>query len=210
MPDTLELISLPGRGRAECLRMMLVASQTPFLDHRINLTQWKEFRRREQLPDDTKLPLLRVNGKRTIVGGRQIGRFIAERVDLLGSSAQDASDIEDIVATVESLEPNLAPVIRATLTKNFVARKDAWSEFKEKSLLPVIAELTKKLDGKAHFVGDRLSWADIAVAEAMSRFAHCFEANFIHGHPILKQHMMAVEREPGLARYVSERPMAQF
>ena len=78
--DKLELVSLPGRGRAEALRMLLVISKTPFVDHRVTLIQWKDYKRREHLPEDTKLPLMRINNKRTIVGSVEIGRYIAQQV----------------------------------------------------------------------------------------------------------------------------------
>uniref|UniRef100_A0AC34QPC7 Glutathione S-transferase n=1 Tax=Panagrolaimus sp. JU765 TaxID=591449 RepID=A0AC34QPC7_9BILA len=208
--DKLELVSLNGRGRAEALRMLLIVSKASFLDHRVNLAQWKEFKRREQLPDDTKLPLLRINGKRTIVGSVEIGKFIASEFGLYGKTKAEESQIDDVVNLVENLQPNLAPVIRATLAKDFIKRKEAWAEYKETTLAPILEKLTEKLDGNDFFVGKRLSWADIIVAEILSRFASCFDSNFIHNHPSLKHHLMSIEKIPSLAKYIGDRPAAAF
>lgn len=77
--DNLELVSLNGRGRAEVVRMLMIVSDTAFIDHRITLMQWKIYRKKEFLPEDTKLPLLRINDKRTVVGSIEICRLIAEQ-----------------------------------------------------------------------------------------------------------------------------------
>uniref|UniRef100_A0A914Z388 GST N-terminal domain-containing protein n=1 Tax=Panagrolaimus superbus TaxID=310955 RepID=A0A914Z388_9BILA len=79
--DKFELVSLAGRGRAELIRMLLIASDTSFIDHRITLKQWTEYRRKEFLPDDTKLPLLRINGKKTVVGSKDICKLIAQQIE---------------------------------------------------------------------------------------------------------------------------------
>ena len=79
MSDAFELVSLSGRGRAEIIRLLLIASDIPFIDHRITLSQWKDYRRKEFLPEDTKLPLLRINKKRTVVGSTDICRMISEQ-----------------------------------------------------------------------------------------------------------------------------------
>ena len=126
---------------------------------------------------------------------------------------------------MENLQPNLTPVLRAVLAKDFIKKvfilveyiglkldfqKEAWAEYKETTLNPILEILTQKLNDEVFFVGHRLTWADIAVAEVLSRFTGCFDGNFIHNHPILKNHMMTIEREPSLARYIADRPSANF
>uniref|UniRef100_A0AC34G0G7 Glutathione S-transferase n=1 Tax=Panagrolaimus sp. ES5 TaxID=591445 RepID=A0AC34G0G7_9BILA len=191
MSDKFELVSLAGRGRAELIRMLLIASDTSFIDHRITLKQWTEYRRKEFLPDDTKLPLLRING-------------------FYGKTKSEEQEIEKIISDIEYLHQNLTPVIRAALSKNFLQKKEAWNEYKERSLQPILERLTARLENKTFFVGNKISLADFAVAEILSRFISCFESNFIHSYQILKSHMASIERLPSLQRYVSDRPSSSY
>lgn len=39
--ESLELLSLPGRGRTEVIRLMLTFCQKPFTDTRLTIAQWK-------------------------------------------------------------------------------------------------------------------------------------------------------------------------
>uniref|UniRef100_A0A914CBB6 GST N-terminal domain-containing protein n=1 Tax=Acrobeloides nanus TaxID=290746 RepID=A0A914CBB6_9BILA len=154
--DKFELISLHGRGRAECLRMMLIIAGHPFIDMRFNLRQWHDFKRREKLSEDTKLPLLRVNDKKLIVGASEIGRFLALNLGFYGTSSIEQAEIEEIISEIESLQSGLTPIIRTTLAKNFSQKTAYWNEYKEKTLNPVLEQLTQKLDNKNYFLGNRV------------------------------------------------------
>lgn len=42
--DQWQLVSLHGWGRTECLRMMLHLSDRPYVDQRLTLAAWRDFK----------------------------------------------------------------------------------------------------------------------------------------------------------------------
>ncbi|TKR63519.1 hypothetical protein L596_027337 [Steinernema carpocapsae] len=207
---SLVLFSLPGRGRSETLRLMLTMMRKKFEDRRVTINEWREYKKREDLDENAKLPVLRLKDNSHIIGAVEIGRHLAVSLHLFGSSSAQQEEIESIVAHVESLQPDLAPVLRATITKNDELRKECWNTYKEEILNPVLEKLTNKLDARTFFVGDKVSWADFAVAEMLSRYASCFDSFFLSSHPILREHMRNMERMPTLKSYIADRPRSAF
>eukprot|EP00081_Caenorhabditis_elegans_P028125 NP_871856.3 Uncharacterized protein CELE_W10C8.4 [Caenorhabditis elegans] len=121
-PTKLELISLPGRGRAETIRLLLVFTHRKFTDTRLTLAQWKAKRKMAGFNDDTKLPVMKINDTRTIIGVIDICRHIALQYGLYGSSSGDQEEVDKVIQKLEELNTAMNPILRATLTKNYDAR----------------------------------------------------------------------------------------
>ncbi|VDK22778.1 unnamed protein product [Anisakis simplex] len=121
--EELELLGLNCRGRTECIRLMLILAGRNFNDHRLTIAQWREMKTKENFPDETLLPVLRNHKSGEItVGALEIGRRLAAELGFYGNSTEEQNEIEEILATLESIQAHFAPVIRAALTKNYDRR----------------------------------------------------------------------------------------
>ncbi|KAI6241388.1 hypothetical protein M3Y99_00366100 [Aphelenchoides fujianensis] len=206
-PRQFELLSLPGWNRAEALRMMFRIGGRDFFDYRMSVSEWREFKHKSSLPPEVRLPLLRIGGL-TIAGGLEIGRLLAREFGLYAESTIEEAQIEEIVGYVEVLHRGLLPIIRDTLARNEKQRMRDWEEFKIDLLLPILDVLVRRLADRPFFVSDRLTWADVAVAEILSRFDALFDRDFLLGFPALDAHRKRVETMPGLQQ--TERPRSLF
>ncbi|KHN88659.1 Hematopoietic prostaglandin D synthase [Toxocara canis] len=209
--EELELLGLNSRGRTECLRLMLVLAGRKFNDHRLTIAQWRELRKKENFPEDTLLPVLRnhKNGH-VIIGALEIGRHLATDLGFYGSSIEEQQEIDALIADLESVQTALAPVIRATLTKNFDRQKLCWTIFMETTLSERLIQLTQKLGQNLFFVGSKISWADLAIADQLSTFSSCFDRFFLNRYPTLNAHKMRIEGLPNIRKYVARRRQTSF
>ncbi|WKX92517.1 hypothetical protein Q1695_010502 [Nippostrongylus brasiliensis] len=210
MDGKLELISLKGRGRAEAVRLMLTFAEKRFIDSRLTLDQWKMKKKREGLPDDTKLPILLIDDRTKIVGVNEISRHVAEQLNLYGSTAEHRCSIDDVIGTLEELHKGLTPIVRATLIKNFDERRELWNNFKNDQLFPCLKNFEHQLAKTAFLVGTRISWADIALIEMLTRFQCCYDSFYLAHFPTLKERCNRFESLPNMRPYIQSRPDSHF
>ncbi|CAJ0924192.1 unnamed protein product, partial [Mesorhabditis belari] len=207
----LELISLPGRGRAESLRLMLIFASKQFTDTRMTIQEWKLSRKKASLDEKTKLPVLIVdNGRKTIVGAVEIGRYIALNFHLYGSSSSEQEEINQVIRQAEILNLELAPIIRTTLTKNYDLRREIWNEYKERTMNPIFEKWENELRKKTTMVGNKYTWADICVVELLTRFQCCYDSFFLASWPALKNLVERFEDLPNVRPYLQTRPDTNF
>uniref|UniRef100_A0A914WRX8 Uncharacterized protein n=1 Tax=Plectus sambesii TaxID=2011161 RepID=A0A914WRX8_9BILA len=174
---TYRLIYYRGRGRAEAIRYMLVLSGKGFDDCRISISQWKTIKEREGLGEDSKLPVLEIDNKELIIGAANIGRHLANEFGFYGKSDKERAEIDEILEEIEAMYPNLTPVVRAALGKNDRQKRASWEAYKESTLTAALTSFSKRLGQNRFFVGGNLTWADLAVAEMLTRFEQCYEGS---------------------------------
>uniref|UniRef100_A0A0M3HQX7 Glutathione S-transferase n=1 Tax=Ascaris lumbricoides TaxID=6252 RepID=A0A0M3HQX7_ASCLU len=212
--EQLELLGLNCRSRTECLRLMLALAARKFSDRRLTIAQWRQMKKEElseNFPEEALLPVLRKHeNNEVIVGALEIGRYLATQLGFYGDSDEERLEIDAIIADLESMQNALAPVIRATLAKDFDRRKLCWAVFMETTLNERLARLTEKLGQRLFFVGSKISWADIAVADQLSTFSSCFDGLFLNRYLTLKAHKMRIESLPNIRKYIAERPQTPF
>ncbi|CAI4230220.1 unnamed protein product [Auanema sp. JU1783] len=208
--DDLELISLPGRGRAESIRMMLVFCGQQFNDTRLTIQQWKGRRKLQGFNDDTKLPVMKINKTKTLIGVIDISRYIALHYGLYGKSSADQEKINEIINELEQLNSQLNPIIRATLTKNYEQRKASWDLFKQQSLVPQLNIYETKLATSTYLFNNTICWADIALIEMVTRFQCCYDSYFLAHFPNLKSYCDRFEALPTVRPYIQARPEAAY
>ncbi|PAV87417.1 hypothetical protein WR25_14221 isoform B [Diploscapter pachys] len=175
----LELFTLPGKGRAEAIRMMLVFVDKKFTDTRLTIEQWKIKRQLSNYGNDQKLPMMLVNDKRVIFGATEISRFVALNFSLYGVSSSEQEEINKVIDDLEKINVALTPIIRATLTKSYEQRKELWNVFKVDTLFPPLTKYDERLANKMFLVGSRISWADIALIEMLTRFREIYDSFYL-------------------------------
>ncbi|VDO85189.1 unnamed protein product [Heligmosomoides polygyrus] len=210
MDEKLELISLRGRGRAEAVRLMLTFAGRSFTDSRLTIAEWKLRKKRDGYPDDTKLPVLVVNDRTKIVGVTEISRHVATLLDLYGRTSEVRQAIDTIIGELEELHAGLAPIIRATLTKNFDDRREVWNVFKNNALFPCLVNYEQTLASSLFLVGSRISWADMALIEMLTRFQCCYDSFYLAHFPTLKGYCIRFETLPNMRPYIQSRPDSHF
>ncbi|KHJ97448.1 glutathione S-transferase protein [Oesophagostomum dentatum] len=156
MTDKLELISLKGRGRAEAVRLMLTYAEHPFTDTRLTIAEWKLRKKKDGYSEDSKLPVLLVNDRTRIIGVNEISKYVAEKNELYGDLPGEQKAIDEVIKSLEELHIGLAPIVRATLTKNYEERRTVWNEFKESALTPCLKRFEEELKEKMFLVGTKV------------------------------------------------------
>ncbi|CAB3407446.1 unnamed protein product [Caenorhabditis bovis] len=210
MSSTIELISIPGRGRSETIRMLLTFAGRRFTDTRMTIAQWRAKRKMEGFNDDTKLPVMKINGNRTIIGVIDICRYIALNFDLYGSSSGDQEKIDEVIRDLEELNMAMNPILRATLAKNYEARKECWNTFKEKSLMPQLKKYEQRLAESKFLVGEKYSWADIALVEFLTRCQQCYDSFYLAHFDNLRTFCSVFESLPNMKPYIQSRTDSFF
>ncbi|RCN37370.1 glutathione S-transferase protein [Ancylostoma caninum] len=210
MHDKLELISLKGRGRAEAVRLMLTYAEHPFTDSRLTIAEWKMRKKKDGFSEDTRLPVMIVNNNNRIVGVNEISKYVAEKLELYGSLPGERKAVDDVMETLEEIHAGLAPIIRANLTRNYEERRVVWNKFKESMLFPCLKKLEQELSSKLFLVGTKISWADIAVIEMLTRFQACYDSFYLAHFPVLKAYCNRFEVLPHVRPYIQTRPDSHF
>ncbi|CAJ0561468.1 unnamed protein product, partial [Mesorhabditis spiculigera] len=177
----------------------------------MTIQQWKLHRKRASLDEQTKLPVLNADGaKKVIVGAVEIGRFLALNFHLYGTSSGEQEQIDQVIRQCETLNHELGPIIRTTLTKNFELRRDLWNEYKEKTLNKTLAKWEEELTSRPHLVGNKYTWADISVIELLTRFQCCYDSFFMANWPNLKGLIERFEKLQNVGPYMQTRPDTNF
>ncbi|KAE9419267.1 hypothetical protein Angca_009558 [Angiostrongylus cantonensis] len=210
MGDRLELISLKGRGRVEAVRLMLTFAGRKFIDTRLTISEWKEKKKKDGFQDDAKLPVLIVNESTRLIGVNEISRFVAESLGLYGTNTDEQKAIDDVIHTLDELHTGLTPIIRATLTKHYEERRDIWNEFKSRMFFPRLTSYETSLTDKLFLVGTRISWADIALIEMLTRCQSCYDSFYLAHFPNLKAYCSRFESLPNIRPYIQSRPNSHF
>ncbi|KAI6225917.1 hypothetical protein M3Y95_00747500 [Aphelenchoides besseyi] len=193
-----ELLSLPGWNRAEPIRMLFKLAGQEFTDCRLSIPEWRAFKLKASLPPEARLPLLRINSRLTVVGAGEIGRLLAREFGFYAETTIESHYLEQINQYLELLNRGLLPIVRDILSKNEKLRMQHWDEYKHELLRPILEVLNCRLVGRKFFVSDRITWADVGVAEILMRFDNLFDSDFLREFPQLDEHRQRIANLPPL------------
>ncbi|XP_033317782.1 hematopoietic prostaglandin D synthase-like [Bombus bifarius] len=97
---TYKLIYFNARGSAEHIRYIFAYIGIEYIDERIPLQLWPEYK--DSMPYK-KLPVLEVDGK-PVAQADAVARYLARKYDLMGRNESDALICDVLVDTLEDLE----------------------------------------------------------------------------------------------------------
>jgi len=205
MPEqSIKLFYFPMRGRAETARLLLIYSGTKYEDIKISVEQWPAMK--EKMPMG-QLPVLEVDGKQ-LCQSTAIARYLARECGLAGKNNWDMARADMIVDGIFDMWGHLKDVYMPKLQGDKKTADENWAKLSDSTLKLFLDNNTRFLNenGGVWFVGDSLTWADIAIAEFMAVLEDCFNPNTLDNFPQLKSFKEKVFSLPKLKEYVSQRP----
>lgn len=207
MPTT-KLFYFPMRGRAETARLVLVYTGTKYEDVRISIEQWPAMK--EKMPMG-QMPVLEVDGKQ-LCQSTAIARYVARENGLAGKNNWEMCEADMLVEGIFDMWGHLKDVYMPKLQGDKKLADENWTKFVENNLKSFLNRYTKFLNdnGGMWFVGDSITWADIAIAEFLSVLEDCFNVTALDSHPQLKSFKSKIFSLPQLKDYVANRPQTQL
>jgi len=194
-----------SRGKAELIRVLLVAAEQKFEDIRIEKDKWPEIK--ATTPTGV-LPYVETPDGKVLVQSGAIARLLAKKYNFYGKTDCDFFSIERTLAQLDDIFAELLKVFFAPEDKKEAAQKE-FNEGKGKNLIKNLATFIQ--EGKGGFIaGDSPTIADLAVVTSIDylRFA---SPGLLQDNPEIEQHYTrTVEALPLVKKWIAERPVTQF
>jgi glutathione S-transferase len=130
-----------------------------------------------------------------------IERFLARRFNIYGNGDLEALKVDVIVDEVTDIFTKVAVLMSTPAEK----KDEVSAQIEADVLVPHLGYLAKLLGDKQFFLGDQLSFADIAVARLMEDISELIPAAF-NVAPVVKALSERVVARPNIAHWISIRP----
>jgi len=198
-----------GRGRGEGIRFLFAYAGVPFEDNRVAKEDWPALK--PKIPSG-QLPALEVDGK-YLTQSMTIARYLAREFGLSGDTSFDQALADMYVDGFADMYSKFSPYIGAIMTgQTEEKKKEILNNFKHETFTPYLDRYEKFLtsNGTGYFVGKKLTWADIIIAEWNQRFTEQNDPEALSGRPKLTEHMKMVTNVPNIKKYMASRPKTPF
>lgn len=185
-----------GRGRAESTRWMLAAANVPFENVPIDTPeQLANLRATGNLPFD-QMPLLEIDGY-MLSQSSAMTRYLARRAELYGDNDVDAMWCDLVVGAVADFaETALQAAFRSSAE---VARSELQARFDK---FGPRFEARIEAASKGYCVGDRMSFADVLLSEALSGYLEWIPG-ILDNTPKLSSLYTQITAMPQIAEYLA-------
>ncbi|XP_064606204.1 uncharacterized protein LOC135471087 [Liolophura sinensis] len=198
------------RGRAELTRLIFAAAGVEYTDHRMTGAEWQELK--SQAPTG-QLPCMEIeiDGKTVWLGqSMAIARYIAREHRLAGNTSLEKARADSIVdSTVDLFAELLKQFLEKDEAKKNEIQKRLDSEVLPKYLSMFSKLLTGNQNGGDYFVGDQLTWADLAVFNILFSPLKS-NPKLLDDYPKLKANRAKVSENAGVTKHVETRPETSF
>jgi len=203
---TYRLIYFNARARAEIIRLIFAAAGVEYEDVRIMKDQWSAMKAETPFG---QLPVLEVDGVK-LCQSNACARYLARKFDLAGKTELDQARADMLIdCFVDSLEP-LTAVFRA---KDEITKAEAKKKYMEEQLPAYLTLLEDLLatnhGGEKFFVGDELTWVDLAFINFVEWIGFVSDDNPLNNHPKLAALKERVEKLPKIAEWIEKRPKTE-
>jgi len=201
---SIKLYFFNARGRGETARLLMHYSGTKFEDVQITPQQWPQWKAKMPMG---QMPVLEVNGKQ-LCQSTAIARYLARECGLIPKNSWDMARADMIVEGIFDMWAQLKVVYLPKLDGDMKTSDEKWAQMMDTTVKPFLVTYTRFLNenGGQYFVGDSLTWADIAVAEFVSVLEDCFCQSILDNFQQLKAFKEKIFSLPKLKEYVSQRP----
>jgi len=215
--DTYILTYFNIRGLAEVPRLLFKVSNVPFEDDRIAFDKkedgsffrgkWEDDNYKKTFPF-RQVPVLTVNGKVQIAQSSAINRFLSKRFGLFGENDIDA-------ALIDAVGEQLTDVRKSWYTektKDGAQPGEHLKKFFDTTFPEQLSILETNVHGNGHFVGSKLSLADVQFYYLVFVFGTENKdlAASLSKYPKLKQVHDNVANNANIKKWVGERPQTIF
>jgi glutathione S-transferase len=196
-----------GRGRAEIARLIFAAAGVKYEDHRIEREQWPQIKLTTPFG---QVPVLEVDGVK-LGQSNTIARFLARKFNLAGKTEIEQARVDMIV---DCFEDTLKPAVTIYFEKDEAKKAELRKKFLEEQLPVSLDNLEKLLKenkgGDGYFVGDVLTWADLALLNAIGSLQGAGAKDVLDKRPKLVALGKRVESLPKIADWLAKRPKTEF
>jgi len=204
MAPKYRLVYFNSRGTAELTRYMFAYGKIPYEDVRIEREQWPEHKSKQPFG---QLPVLEIDGFKLAESGA-ISRYVAREVGLAGKDNLEAAKCDMILSAMVDVFANFRPYFyeQDPAKKEEIAKK-----FYGETVPPFIGILQKmyKENGSKYFVGNALTWADLAVASALGEMRNRVP-KILDKFADLAEHTDRILNIPQIKEWREKRPKTEF
>jgi glutathione S-transferase len=196
-----------GRGRAEIVRLIFAVAGVEYEDVRLDKEKWPALKPSTPFG---QVPIIEFEGK-TFCQSNAIGRYLARKFNVAGKT-----DVEQLEADmiVDCMEDGLKPFITLFGEKDEARKAELKKKYAEEQLPVSFAGLESILKsnkgGDGFFVGDSLTWADLAFLMFVSWSKMSGNETLLDNYPKLKALEKRVESVPKVAAWIAKRPVTEF
>ncbi|VDL82880.1 unnamed protein product [Nippostrongylus brasiliensis] len=197
-----------GRGLGEGARQLFALADQQFEDVRVTHETFPALK--PTLPFG-QLPLLEFDGHQ-IAQSNAINRYLAKTFGFAGKDAFESAVIDSLADQLTDYRVEIKPWFYVAAG---FSQGDA-EKLKKEVLLPArdkflgfITKFLKKNAAHGYLVGDKISWADVLIAEHTSDlFKRVPE--YLDGFPEVKAHMEKIHQNPKIKKWRESRPETSF
>ncbi|ELU01181.1 hypothetical protein CAPTEDRAFT_165166 [Capitella teleta] len=190
----------------EPVRMILAVGGIDFQDIRFTMKEWPAIKPTTPLG---QAPYIEFEGGKRLAQTKAISRYLAKQTGLFPESDWDAARCDMVVEYSDDLRQPFAPVF---LEPNKDVQKKLLTKYVKDvpKLLDNFEKLLTENGSNGHFVGDKLTWADIYVY-AMLNLIYTGTNMLGEGitfdlHPQIQAFVAKVEAVPSIAAWLEKRP----
>ncbi|XP_078702009.1 hematopoietic prostaglandin D synthase-like [Branchiostoma floridae x Branchiostoma belcheri] len=188
-----------GRGRAETIRLLFAAGGIQYEDVRIEGEQWPALKPNTPFGH---LPILEVDGV-TLSESVTIARFVAKRAGLVGEGDVQQARVDMVVDAVRDIFGKVA----ALFTEKDDTKKDELIKELAEKTLPTFSNGAEKLaNPSGYFIGDSLTWPDIEFYYVLDAAGGMCPGDLLNDKPNLTKVVANVKTNPGIAKWLENRP----
>jgi len=202
-----KLTYFDGRGRGEIIRLLFAYQGVDYTDERIKREDWPAHKASAPFG---QLPMLEVDGVK-LCQSNSCARYLARKFNLAGKTELDQARADMLVDCYDdATKPILTFFMEKDETKKAEAKKKFAEEQLPASLALLEAILISNKGGDKFFVGDDLTWADIAFMNFVQWTAMGGAVNPLAKFPKLAALDDRVKKIPKIAAWLEKRPKTEF
>ena len=210
MPEY-KLYYFNSRGKAEIVRQLFALAGQKYEDVRYEQEEWKAAKAKLNAPFG-QLPVLSIDGQ-LFSQSVSIARYLAEKFGFAGKTDLEKLRADMVVHCTEDFAQALFKALfesdeakKATLVKKLLDEdiKTNLTNFEN------IAKQNK--GGNGYFVGDSITWADIAFTHFVDYIAMLGQEvpAILSAYPKVKSIYETVHKNPKIADWIAKRPVTKF
>merc|ERR1712106_1288663 len=194
----IKLTYFPAKGRAEISRLILSYSGVKFTDEELTREQFGALK--SSLPWG-QIPVLHYHGQ-VLCQSISIARFLAAEFGLVGKTNLESAQADEIVDAVSDLQTAMVKVVKVKDEKGIQNVLD--------NVYPAgLANLEKMLvsRGGQFYVGNNMSWADLAVFQFVSDGIGGKPPKDLRAFPSIANLCERVGQVPNIKNWMNTRPV---
>nr|QUF59402.1 glutathione S-transferase GSTS5 [Brachionus angularis] len=201
-----KLIYFEERGKSDLIKLLLSYLNQTYEDIKIKPNDWNYYKC--YMPFES-LPVLVINDNLKLCQAITISRFLAKHFNLNGSNEIEAIECDMIVEQLRECADHSAQINQENdLNKrNLLA-----SKFLNDVLPKTLAGLEKilSLNSSKYVVGDKLTWADLALVNAWE-WLDSSSKQMLNFYPFVKAHNEFIRNIPKISEWFkSQKPLRVF